>query len=249
MGYGITGTGPDDSPPLEQESNANADALSRCPLPHSGDANPTCELVAAITEDDRGEVGGVDGDGLKNLQREDVELARMIRPIIRYLEDRVLPGDDPLSKWIAVSSSQYTMLDGVLYRVESDATLRVIPLECARKQLFTAANSGKFGGHLSDTKELRRHMRSDIAKWTRSCLICTSYSTGRKVKLPLTPIPVSGAFDRVGVDVLQYPRTNHGNRYAIVFVDYLTKWPEVYAAPYCHSATCGTSRESAWSAK
>ena len=46
---------------------------------------------------------------------------------------------------------------------------------------------------------------------------------------PLTPIPVNGPFDRVGVDVLQLPKTRRGNRYAIVFVDYLTKWPEVYA--------------------
>ena len=47
---------------------------------------------------------------------------------------------------------------------------------------------------------------------------------------PLLPIPVAGPFDRVGVDVLQLPNSAHGNRYAIVFVNYLTKWPEVYPA-------------------
>ena len=46
---------------------------------------------------------------------------------------------------------------------------------------------------------------------------------------PLTPIPVSGPFDRVGVDVIQFPKSYLGNQYAIVFVDYLTKWPEVFA--------------------
>ena len=35
----------------------------------------------------------------------------------------------------------------------------------------------------------------------------------------------------IGVDVLQLPKTKRGNRYVIVFVDYLTKWPEVYAVP------------------
>ena len=35
--------------------------------------------------------------------------------------------------------------------------------------------------------------------------------------------------DRVGVDVLKFPRSASGNQYAIVFVDYLTKWPEVFA--------------------
>ena len=33
----------------------------------------------------------------------------------------------------------------------------------------------------------------------------------------------------VGVDVLQLPRSLEGNQYAIVFVDYLTKWPEIIA--------------------
>ena len=53
----------------------------------------------------------------------------------------------------------------------------------------------------------------------------------------LTPIPVSGAFDRVGVDIIQFPCTRRGNRYALVFVDYLTKWPEVYAVPDQSSVT------------
>ena len=52
---------------------------------------------------------------------------------------------------------------------------------------------------------------------------------GKPVRPPLTPIPVSGPFDRVGVDVLQLPTTCRGNRYAVVFMDYLTKWPEVFA--------------------
>jgi len=45
------------------------------------------------------------------------------------------------------------------------------------------------------------------------------------------PIPVAGAFNRVGVDVIQFPVSRAGNRYGIVFMDYLTKWPEVFPAP------------------
>ena len=33
------------------------------------------------------------------------------------------------------------------------------------------------------------------------------------------------------MDVLQLPPTYNGNRYAIVFSDYLTKWPEVFPSP------------------
>ena len=49
--------------------------------------------------------------------------------------------------------------------------------------------------------------------------------------LPLTPIPVAGPFDRVGVDVIQFTKSHQGNRYAVVFADYLTKRPEVFATP------------------
>lgn len=57
--------------------------------------------------------------------------------------------------------------------------------------------------------------------------MCATRSTGRNIKVPLTPIPVNGPFDRV--DVLKLPKTNRGHQYAVVFVDYLTKWPEVFA--------------------
>ena len=44
---------------------------------------------------------------------------------------------------------------------------------------------------------------------------------------PLHPIPVGGPFQRVAV--LQLPPTVNGNRYVVVFMDYLAMWPEVYA--------------------
>ena len=33
----------------------------------------------------------------------------------------------------------------------------------------------------------------------------------------------------MGVDILQLPKTARGNRYVIVFIDYLTKWVEVFS--------------------
>ena len=65
-----------------------------------------------------------------------------------------------------------------------------------------------------------------------SCLICASRNPGAKNKPPLCPIPVpSKPFVRIDVDVLSMPLTERGNKYALVFVDYFTKWPEVFAIP------------------
>lgn len=41
--------------------------------------------------------------------------------------------------------------------------------------------------------------------------------------------PSGRAFDRVGVDVLKFPKSAARNQNAIIFVDYLNKWPEVFA--------------------
>ena len=40
---------------------------------------------------------------------------------------------------------------------------------------------------------------------------------------------MSGPFDRIGIDVIQFPKSRSGKHYAVVFIDYLTKWPEVFA--------------------
>ena len=113
-----------------------------------------------------------------------------------------------------------------------------------RERLFQKAHSGVFGAHLSDTKvytELRRHywtgMRRDISCWTRGCLVCATRCIGRAVCPSLTPIPVAGPFDRVRVDIIQFPGSRQGNQYAVVFVDYLTKWPEVFPTPDQSAAT------------
>ena len=202
--------------------NTNADALSRF---------PTSRVVAAVTECS-------DEDDLPEQQRSDPKLLA----IITYLDMGILPKDDRWGKQIGMASSQYTVLDRILYRVVTDGTLRLIPPSHLREQLFHEVHAGKFGADLSDAKvysEIQRHywwegMRKDITQWTRGCPVC---ATRRAVRVPLSPIPVSGPFDRVGVDIIQFPQTKRGNCYAVVFIDYLTKWPETFAVPDQSSAT------------
>ncbi len=78
-------------------------------------------------------------------------------------------------------------------------------------------------------------LQSDVHKFSRSCLVCTSQrDPERPLHPPLTPIPVGGPFHRVGVDVLQLPLTRNGKQYVVCFVDYLTKWVEAFAVPDQH---------------
>ena len=72
-------------------------------------------------------------------------------------------------------------------------------------------------------------MRAAIRRYCRACLVCASTQGQNQYLKP--PIQVGRPFDRVGVDVLQLPLTRDGNQYALVFIDYLTKWVEVAAIP------------------
>ena len=53
---------------------------------------------------------------------------------------------------------------------------------------------------------------------------------GSQERPALVNIPVGGPFECIGMDFVELDRS-HGERYALVMQDYLTKWPEVYALP------------------
>lgn len=74
-------------------------------------------------------------------------------------------------------------------------------------------------------------MYKDVEHWVRSCVDCATRKRPRNnIRAPLLPIPVDGAWDRVAVDCLgPLPVTWLGNRYVVVFTEYLTKWPEIFA--------------------
>ena len=191
--------------------NSNADALSRCPIG-----------VPAEKDDD--------GRQVATLQTSLVP-AKGGDPSIGEL-----PEDDKVAKQLVLGQSSFSLNDNVLYSVLQDGTLRLVPPTADRPTLFEEAHAGRFGGHLRENKiytQLCRHywwqgMRSDITSWCRACKVCASRRVGQSIRPPLVPLPVAGAFDRMGVDVIQFVRSNSGNQYAVVFVDYLTKWVEAF---------------------
>lgn len=62
-------------------------------------------------------------------------------------------------------------------------------------------------------------MRSQVEDWYLACVTCARLHVGRAVQPPLTPIPIAGRYDRVGVGILKFPKSVSGNLYAMMFVD------------------------------
>ena len=89
-----------------------------------------------------------------------------------------------------------------------------------------------FRGHLGRAKvygQLAKHywwsgMHQDIVTWSRFYQVCTSQQTGHQIHTLLTPIPI----DRMGINVIKFLTSSRGNKYAVVMMDYLTKWLEVF---------------------
>ena len=129
-----------------------------------------------------------------------------------------LPLDERKAQEIVLQKPEFKMVDGVLYHLEKDKTSRIVPASQDRRELFECAHEEVFGGHLRSAKlhgQLAKHywwpgMRQDIIKWSRACKICASHQVGKPIHTPLTPITVTGPFDRIGVDVIKFPRAVKG---------------------------------------
>ena len=153
------------------------------------------------------------------------------------------PESEKQAKKLVLESPQYDMVDGVLHNenpVAPGSWRVVVPKDLRQSLLEEAQHSGRFAGHFSEKRiyeTLRkkfwwRGMRADTRRHCRSCLGCVSRRGANRIPHPpLQPIPVGGPFHRVGVDVLQLPLTEAGNRYVVIFQDYLTKWVEAFATP------------------
>ena len=158
--------------------------------------------VAAVSPELGDEAKDKERKSMEDRQREDTEL----KLIIDYQKEGVLSRDDKKASELLLSRAQYHMEGGVLYYVEADKTLRLIPPTGYRKHLFEEAHCGKFGAHLGGTKvhgQLSKHywwprMRADISGWSQGCLVCATRQPGKAVKPPLTPIPSGGSFSPCG---------------------------------------------------
>lgn len=81
-------------------------------------------------------------------------------------------------------------------------------------------------------------MYQDTKLWCLSCTRCRrKKGPGQRIRAPLHVHTVGIPWERVAVDIAgRFPRTDRGNRYLLIAVDYFSKWPEAIPIPSLHSA-------------
>ena len=169
--------------------SANADALSRSPLPVSSVAEASTAssepVVSAVSSERQSipqalELSAEILCGASSFAEEQLKDAHLC-VVIEFLEKQVLPEDPTRAKKIALQSPLFTVVDGTLYYI-SKPTLHprdVIP-EHLKRKLLDVTHRGQMGGHFSGQRlynTLSKHwwwegMYSDAMRFVQNCPEC-----------------------------------------------------------------------------
>ena len=236
------------------KENPIADALSRnpqAPAPHQGVAEGEVQVARIDGTPPEGEDDNLTSllqleptpeqpKGSVRLAQEQRQDAYLLM-LIQYLEEGKLPDDSVQAKKIVAQSNQYVLCDGVLYLMDKKCARKraAVPAQL-RTELIEGVHGGPLAGHFSSNRIFHTLSRSwwwegmynDVRTHCKNCPQC-AVATGasRPGQPPLQPIPVSRPFQIFGVDVMDLPKTERGNKHVIVFQDFLTKWPVVVPIP------------------
>ena len=228
--------------------NDRADALSRNPVTaqqddHLEEGAQVAQVTSASEEDVSHlleEEPGVSvlASNFHLEQKKDPEL----KTLFACLWHGELPTDSKEAQKVTAQALHFAVIDGLLYFVDKKAGNRkrvVVPAHL-RGTILKESHGGVYAGHFSGGKLYGTICRNwwwptvyrDVVEFCKNCPDCAVVSgTGRKQVPPLHPISVQRPFQIFGVDIMELPVTEKGNRYVIVFQDFLTKWPLVFPAP------------------
>lgn len=140
----------------------------------------------------------------------------------------------------------FCLQNELLYRMakEGDTPQLAVP-QAFREQVIFYAHSHLLAGHRGTQKTIDMLLChfywsgifAQVTKFCRECEICQRRTPYKPPPVPLQPLPIIGTpFARIGMDLIgPLPRTKKGNLYALVVVDYATRYPEAFPL---HAHTC-----------
>jgi hypothetical protein len=156
--------------------------------------------------------------------------------LVNYLTDQTTPPhfNTQQKRQLEKQAKHYQLRNNLLYKLtRGQENIRVIRREELEPVLYmfhndpTAAHAAR--EKMMDKMKIRYYwpqMYEDIRAYVESCDSCQRRGKYKRTE-PLHPIPVGEPFHQIGIDYVgPLSRTTKGNRYIIVAMDYLTKWPE-----------------------
>ncbi|UYV77866.1 K02A2.6-like [Cordylochernes scorpioides] len=246
----------------------NADALSRRPcVPQCGHCARAEDKYGVrqvtVQESDEVEEQHWTGQALRKSQREDRDLL----PMINWKESDERPSWEdvapysPKTKGLWSLWNSLTLRDGVLYRKwesedgKHESWKLVLPrshVPLALQEMHSSPTGGHFGIRKTLAKARERFFwpesRADVEKWCRNCTQCSARkgpTTRSKGKLKI--YNVGAPFERIAIDVAgPFPKSDLGNKYILVIMDYFTKWPVAVPIPDQEASTVSEALLQDW---
>ncbi|CAG8518449.1 14123_t:CDS:2 [Cetraspora pellucida] len=146
-------------------------------------------------------------------------------------------------KKLKAQARYYLVREETLYRKNKrnpEQPLRVLRKDQV-KLVLEAMHEHLVSGHFGERATIEKvrgkyywnQIVTDVREFVRSCKACQLRGKP-SFREALNSMKITQPFDRVGLDVVRpLPLTKKGNRYLVVAVEYLLKWPEVRALPDC----------------
>ena len=173
-------------------------------------------------------------------------------PIYWYLEDGTLPAVTSEKRRVTRIHSDFVVVDRYLYRfwinfrnrksIAPAARLLCVPAR-HRLAIMAAAHDSPYGGGHFGFDKTYAQVKSrfywgtsakDVREYCKTCPICQKRNVAPKATGSMENIePPRRRWELCAMDIVGpiEPPTRNGNQYALVVVDYLTRWPEVIPLP------------------
>ncbi len=182
------------------------------------------------------------GEGVKPPELDDFPLEQSRDEALKNAFDRVRSVDGQLLQPnVPLSFPYFALIKERLYRVTQDAqskevTTQLFVPRSRREMIFQAAHCTPMAGHLGEAKTCERIMarffwpgiHENVRRWCAACRECQLVNPPATAKAPLRPLPLMEVhFERIGMDLIgPLERSARGHRFALVLVDYATRYPE-----------------------
>ncbi|KAN0022925.1 hypothetical protein ACTFIU_005666 [Dictyostelium citrinum] len=235
------------------KENFLADTLSRYPSGNGGslDLDIPVYTVTSVSSNEE----------LLEFSKECIERELNKEPFCKamreYLDNGSLPEEPGIGREILLESEFYCVMDDYLCRgtkhIQSSRKSKftgfqiVIPKTMIVMVLKMFHECKLLGGHFGFIKTLNkikerfywRGMIKDIKHYTQQCNVCLSIKRkyGKKEGLLVPMRVVSEPFHTVGVDFIGPVEFKGVKIYLLVFIDYFSKWPEVFLTQYQDAET------------